>query len=174
MKLLNTLIILLIAFSYSFAQYAGTSIQKFDVLPGNDPQTNKVNLQEAIDWAATTGSALFVEPVEKPYPIAGGIILKKNVSLIGVHGPVPRGTKHPDFTHPVGSVFSITDTENVFITVESSTQIKGIQFWYPNQTINSHQDIIEYPPTIQVSKTHKTEGVTLINLTFNSRIMQLS
>lgn len=166
MKLLNTLIILLISFSYSFAQYAGTSIQKFDVLPGNDPQTNKVNLQKAIDWAAITGAALFVEPVEKPYPIAGGIILKKNVSLIGVHGPVPRGTKHLDFNHPVGSVFSITDTENVFITVESSTQIKGIQFWYPDQTTTNPQEIIAYPPTIQVSKTHKTEGVTLMNLTF--------
>ena len=166
MKLLSTLFILFMAYSYSFAQYAGTSIQKFEVLPGNDPQTNKVNLQKAIDWAANSGSALFVEPVEKPYPIAGGIVLKKNVSLIGVHGPVPRGTKHPDFEHPVGSVFSVTDKEKVFITVESSTQIKGIQFWYPNQTINNPQEIIEYPPTIQVSKTHKTEGVTLMNLTF--------
>ncbi|MCK5103752.1 MAG: hypothetical protein KAR17_13100, partial [Cyclobacteriaceae bacterium] len=166
MKLLNTLFILFMAYSYSFAQYAGTSIQKFEVLPGNDPQTNKINLQKAIDWAATSGAALFVEPVEKPYPIAGGIILKKNVSLIGVHGPVPRGTKHPDFTHPVGSVFSITDTENVFITVESSTQIKGIQFWYPDQTTTNPQEIIAYPATIQVSKTHKTEGVTLMNLTF--------
>ena len=166
MKLLSTLFILFMAYSYSFGQYAGTSIQKFEVLPGNDPQTNKVNLQKAIDWAANSGSALFVEPVEKPYPIAGGIVLKKNVSLIGVHGPVPRGTKHPEFEHPVGSVFSITDKENVFITVESSTQIKGIQFWYPDQTTTNPLEIIAYPPTIQVSKTHKTEGVTLMNLTF--------
>ena len=144
----------------------GTSIQEFDVLPGNDPGTNKVNLQKAIDWAANTGAALFVEPVEKPYPISGGIVLKKNVSLIGVHGPVPRGTKHPEFNHPVGSVFEITDTENVFVTVESSTQIKGIQFWYPNQTTTNPLEIIPYPATIQTSKTHKTEGVTLMNLTF--------
>ena len=166
MKLRNTIIILFLASSSLFCQYAGTSIQKFDVLPGNDPETNKINLQKAIDMAAATGSALFVEPVEKPYPIAGGIVLKKNVSLIGVHGPVPRGTKHPQFDHPVGSVFSITDSNNVFITVESSTQIKGIQFWYPDQAIENPQEIIAYPPTIQVSKTHKTEGVTLMNLTF--------
>ena len=166
MKLRNTIIILFLASSSLFCQYAGTSIQKFDVLPGNDPETNKINLQKAIDMAAATGSALFVEPVEKPYSIAGGIVLKKNVSLIGVHGPVPRGTKHPQFDHPVGSVFSITDSNNVFITVESSTQIKGIQFWYPDQAIENPQEIIAYPPTIQVSKTHKTEGVTLMNLTF--------
>jgi len=166
MKSLNIFFILLLISTCSFGQYFGGSIQKFDVLPGNDPQTNKLNLQKAIDWAATTGTALYVEPVEKPYPIAGGIILKKNVSLIGVHGPVPRGTKHPEFDHPVGSVFEITDKEKVFITVESSTQIKGIQFWYPDQTIQDPLKIIPYPATIQMSKTHKAEGVTLVNLTF--------
>jgi hypothetical protein len=166
MKLRIILVFLFLASSASICQIVGTSIQQFGVLPTNDPETNKINMQKAIDQAAVTGSALFIEPVEKPYPIAGGLILKKNVSLIGVHGPVPRGTKHPEFNHPVGSVFSITDTENTFITVESSTQIKGIQFWYPDQTIDNPQKIISYPPTIQVSKTHKTEGVTLMNLTF--------
>jgi hypothetical protein len=142
------------------------SIRNFDVLPENTPQTNRINLQKAIDWAAFSGSALFVEPSEKPYPVSGGIVLKKNVSLIGVHGPVPRGTRHPKFKHPVGSVFAITDRDNVFITVESSTQIRGIQFWYPEQTIENPQKIIAYPATIQVSKSHNTEGVTLMNLTF--------
>jgi hypothetical protein len=166
MKYLNTVLLLVIALSESFAQFQGTSIRDFNVLPENDPEINKVNLQKAIDWAATTGTALFVEPVEKPYPIAGGIILKKNVSLIGVHGPVPRGTKHPEANHPVGSVFEITDTENVFVTVQSSTQINGIQFWYPNQTTQDPDKIIAYPATIQTSQDHKTEGVTLMNLTF--------
>ena len=85
MKLQSTFIILFLSCSYSFSQYAGTSIQNFNVLPENDPQTNKTNLQTAIDWAAPAGAALFVEPNEKPYPVAAGIVLKKNVSLIGVH-----------------------------------------------------------------------------------------
>lgn len=142
------------------------SIGEFGVLPENSAETNRENLQKAIDWAAINGAALFVEPVENPYEIGGGIILKKNVSLIGVHGPVPRATKHPERKNPVGSVFAIRDKTQPFITVESSTQIKGIQFWYPEQTLNNPDKIIEYPPTIQVSKTHKTEGVTLSNLTF--------
>jgi len=71
-----------------------TSIQKFDVKPGNSAALNKINLQKAIDWATVRGAALFVEPSEEPYPINGGIILKKNVSLIGVHGPTTRGTTH--------------------------------------------------------------------------------
>jgi len=166
MKTFSIFFILLLTSSICLGQSVGKSIQEFDVLPSNNPETNKVNLQKAIDWASSSGAALFVEPDEKPYPIAGGIILKKNVSLVGVHGPVPRGTKHPEYNHPVGSVFEITDTQNIFITVESSTQINGIQFWYPDQTIEDPSKIIPYPATIQGSKTHKTEGVTLMNLTF--------
>jgi hypothetical protein len=79
---------------------------------------------------------------------------------------VRREKNHHEADHPVGSVFAISDTENVFITVESTTQVKGIQFWYPDQTTTKPKDIIAYPATIQVSKTHKTEGVTLMNLTF--------
>lgn len=142
------------------------SIQKFDVKPGNSAALNKANLQKAIDWASASGSALWVEPSEQPYAIDGGIILKKNVSLVGVHGPTPRGTVHSAKKQPVGSVFSITDKENVFITVETGTQIKGIQFWYPEQTIKDPAAIIPYPATIQVSKTARAQGIYLSCLTF--------
>ncbi len=143
-----------------------TSIQKFDVKPGNSPELNKINLQKAIDWASISGAALLVETSDEPYHIEGGIILKKNVSLIGVHGPTPRGTTHPTKKQPVGSVFKITDKENVFITVEAGTQIKGIQFWYPEQTIKDPSAIIPYQATIQVSKTSNAQGVYLSCLTF--------
>lgn len=143
-----------------------TSIREFDVTPENSPAVNKINLQKAIDWASVTGAGLYVEPSENPYPIDGGIILKKNVSLIGVHGPTPRGTVHPSKKQPVGSVFKITDQSNVFITVETGTQIKGIQFWYPEQTVNNPKKIIPYPATIQVSQTSSAQGVYLSCLTF--------
>jgi hypothetical protein len=149
------------------------SIRTFGVLPENSAEENKVNLQKAIDWAASRGAALFLEPSESPYEIESGLILKKNVSLIGVHGPVPRGTKHPDKKQPVGSVFAIRNTNLPFITVESSTQIKGIQFWYPEQNLIDPLKIIAYPPTIQVSKTINTEGVTLSNLTFYGEYMAM-
>lgn len=148
------------------AQDGGKSIRSFNVLPTNDAETNKQNLQKAIDWASASGAALWVEPSEEPYTIGSGIILKRNVSLIGVHGPVPRGTRHPNKKSPVGSVFRIIDSNHAFITVESATQIKGIQFWYSNQELTDPAKIIHYPATIQVSKVSKTEGVTLTNLTF--------
>ena len=142
------------------------SIKKFGVKPGNSPAVNAVNLQKAIDWATDKGVSLYVEPSDEPYHIDGGIILKKNVSLVGVHGPTARGTAHSLKKQPVGSVFKITDKKNVFITVESATQIKGIQFWYAEQTIKDPNAIIPYPATIQTSKTSSTQGVYLSCLTF--------
>ena len=101
------------------------SIQDFNVKPSNSAALNKINLQKAIDWASLKGASLWVKPSEEPYHINGGIILRNNVSLIGVHGPTSWGTKHPTKNQPVGSVFKITDQNNVFITVASVTQIKS-------------------------------------------------
>lgn len=144
----------------------GQSIQKFGVLPSNSPQVNKTNLQKAIDSLTVTGGVLIVDPTDSPYHIAGGIILRKNVSLVGVNAATPRGTSHPVKRQPVGSVIKITDKDNVFITVESATQIKGIQFWYSDQAVKDPDRIIEYPATIRLSYDKPTQGVTLNNLTF--------
>ena len=142
------------------------SIRQFNVLPENSAETNKINLQKAIDWAARRGAALYVEPAEEAYHVAGGIVLRQNASLIGAHGPTGRGTRHPDKRQPVGSVFKITDTNAAFITVENATQIRGIQFWYPEQTLREPEKVIAYPPTIQVSQEKSVQGVTLSCLTF--------
>jgi hypothetical protein len=142
------------------------SIQEFGVLPGNSPEANAQALQEGINWAARRGAALFVEPSEEPYPVAGGVLLRANASLIGVHGPVGRGTRHPDKPQPVGSVFAITDEREPFLTVENATQMRGIQFWYPRQTLRDPDQIIAYPPTIRASSESGAQGVTLSCLTF--------
>ena len=144
------------------------SIQSFGVLPTNTPGVNKIKLQNAIDWASSRGAALFVEPVEGGYPVQGGLVLKKNVSLIGVHGPTGRGTvtEVNGVRTPTGSLFVIRDKDDPFITVQSASQIKGIQFYYPDQGFNDASKFIEYPPTIQVSHDQAVHGVTLRCLTF--------
>lgn len=96
-----------------------------------------------------------------------------NTSLVGAHGPVGRGTKHPTKPIPVGSVFQIEDTSKPFITVETGTRIQGIQFWYSQQTLTDPAKVIEYPPTIQVSKTKGVNGVTLRDLTFYGETMAM-
>lgn len=166
MKKGTLFLVMLLCFYSALNAEESVSIQYFGVKPGNSSSLNKINLQKAIDWASSKGAALFVEPTDEPYPVDGGIILKKNVSLVGVNGPTPRGTTHPTKKQPVGSVFKITDKNSPFITVESATQIKGIQFWYPYQTTKNPDQIIPYPATIQVSKTSMTQGVYLSCLTF--------
>lgn len=136
------------------------------MLPDNDAELNRERLQTAIDWAARRGAALWVEPVEDPYPVAGGLILRMNASLVGVHGPVGRGTRHPERPQPVGSVFRIEDEARPFLTVESATQVRGLQFWYPKQTLTDPDRIVRYPATIQVSQERSAQGVTLSCLTF--------
>jgi hypothetical protein len=136
------------------------------VAPTNSPTQNRDRLQAAIDWASARGAALFIEPSDEPYPVAGGLVLRRNASWIGVHGPVGRGTRHPQKPQPVGSVFRIEDEERPFVTVESATQIRGVQFWYPRQTLADPAKIILYPPTIRVSQEHSAQGVTLSSLTF--------
>ena len=152
---------------------ATKSIQDFGVKPNNSAEQNAKNLQRAIDWAAQSGAALYVEPARGGYPVKSGIVLKQNVSLIGAHGPTGRGTKDPKANAPIGSLFVITDAEAPFLTVESSTQVRGIQFWYPEQTNTDPEKIIAYPPTIQMSQEKTVQGVTLSSLTFYGEYMAM-
>ncbi|MCR4921659.1 MAG: hypothetical protein K5945_08150 [Bacteroidaceae bacterium] len=142
------------------------SIQQYGVLPSNTPEVNRSHLQSAIDALSASGGALYVEPVEGGYPMAGGLVLRRNVSLLGVHGPTGRGTATADRKSPTGSLFVITDREKPFITVESATHIRGIQFYYPEQTYTDPTRIIAYPPTIRMSTEQAVQGVTLSCLTF--------
>ena len=165
--------LLLLFFAVAASSQPMKSIKEYGVSPSNNPEQNRINLQCAIDEASATGAALYVEPVAGGYPVAAGIILKQNVSLIGAHGPVGRGTKDPGRQAPVGSLFVITDASAPFITVESATQLRGIQFYYPEQSYNDPTKIVAYPPTIQVSHEKKVEGVTLSSLTFFGEYMAM-
>jgi hypothetical protein len=142
------------------------SIREFGVRPDQGAEANREALQRAIDWASARGAAVWVEPSDEPYPVASGLVLRQNASIIGVHGPVGRGTRHPTKAQPVGSVFRIEDDRAPFLTVEGATQVRGVQFWYPEQTLTDPSKVIAYPPTIQVSRTRSAQGVTLANLTF--------
>lgn len=149
------------------------SIREFGVVPDGTPAENKARLQAAIDWAAARGAALFVEPSDEPYPVDGGLVLRRNASLVGVHGPVGRGTKHPTKDQPVGSVFAVTDEREPFLTVEGATQVRGIQFFYPRQSWTDPARVIAYPPTVRASSTSVAQGVTLSCLTFQGEFVAM-
>lgn len=159
--------------SHESKQSGFVNLTEFGFHPDASAEKNKVNLQKAIDWAQESGAVLWLAPSSKPYSVDGGLILKKNVSLVGGHGPVGRGTAHPTRNHPVGSVFSITDKNEPFITVEGATRIEGIQFYYPEQARANADDIIPYPATIRSSPTEKSFGITLSRLTFYGEFLAM-
>ncbi len=163
--LFTLLLVCLFTASEVYAQ-GYLSVQAVGVLPGNTPQTNRDNLQAAIDRMSPLGGVLYVEPVEGGYPMQGGLVLRRNVTLLGAHGPTGRGTALPDRSGPTGSLFVITDREHPFLTVESASQVRGIQFYYSEQTWNDADRIIAYPPTIQLATEQNVQGVTLSCLTF--------
>ena len=149
------------------------SVQAFGVLPDNTAEQNRQHLQEAIDRMSPLGGVLYVEPVQGGYPMEGGIILRRNVTLLGAQGPTGRGTALPDRTGPTGSLFVIRDTQHPFLTVESATQVRGIQFYYPEQTWQDSSRIIVYPPTIRMASGENVQGVTLSCLTFYGEYMAM-
>ena len=163
--LFTLLLVCLFTASEVYAQ-GYLSVQAVGVLPGNTPQTNRDNLQAAIARMSPLGGVLYVEPVEGGYPMQGGLVLRRNVTLLGAHGPTGRGTALPDRSGPTGSLFVITDREHSFLTVESASQVRGIQFYYPEQTWNDADRIVAYPPTIQLATEQNVQGVTLSCLTF--------
>ncbi len=149
------------------------SVQAVGVLPTNSSDVNRQNLQAAIDRMSPLGGVLYVEPAEGGYPMDGGLILRRNVSLVGAHGPTGRGTALPDRSGPTGSLFVIRDQSQPFLTVESATQVRGIQFYYPEQAWQDDSRIIPYPPTIQLSQRQPVQGVTLSALTFYGEYMAM-
>ncbi|MBR6032543.1 MAG: hypothetical protein IKP36_11405 [Bacteroidaceae bacterium] len=149
------------------------SVQAVGVLPGNSAEVNRQNLQQAIDKMSPKGGVLYVEPAEGGYPMQGGIVLKRNVTLLGAHGPTGRGTALPDRSGPTGSLFVITDREHPFLTVESATQVRGIQFYYPEQAWQDSTRIIAYPPTIRAAQDQRVLGVTLSCLSFYGEYMAM-
>ena len=149
------------------------SVQEVGVLPGNTAEVNKQNLQAAIDKMSPVGGVLYVEPTQGGYPMQGGLVLRRNVTLLGVHGPTGRGTALPDRSGPTGSLFVITDREHPFLTVESATQVRGIQFYYPEQSWQDESRIIPYPPTIRAAENQRVLGVTLSCLSFYGEYMAM-
>lgn len=171
-KIITLLFVLFATVGITEAQ-GWISVQSVGVLPQNSAEENRRHLQEAIDNMSPMGGVLYVEPTQGGYPMQGGIILRRNVTLLGAHGPTGRGTALPDRSGPTGSLFVIRDRENPFLTVESATQVKGIQFFYPEQAWQDGSQIIAYPPTIRMATDQAVQGVTLSNLTFYGEYMAM-
>jgi hypothetical protein len=117
----------------------------------NGSTDNSTPFANANTAVASTGGVIFVPQQGKAwygFGSSGQIVLSPGVDLIGegsknsytrAQGAVPGS--------PLGSILGITNTTNKFLIVGvGPNRIKGINFWYPNQTETNPP--ITYPATI--------------------------
>src|SRR2546430_10495050 len=57
-------------------------------------------------------------------------------------------------------IYTLSLHDALPISVEGATQLRGLQFWYSQQTLSDPAKIIKYPATIQVSKQKRSEEHT--------------
>jgi len=105
---------------------------------------NTPAIQKAIDAASVAGGVVEV-PVGR-WLCRGHLVLKMGVHLAGLN-------QAPQSWEPAsGSILLITEGRDreeaaAFIEMRSSTSVKGLTFYYPEQTVT---DIRPYPWTIQI------------------------
>lgn len=116
-------------------------------------------IQRAIDKAAVDGSRVLIPAGN--FLVKGSLILRKNVSLIGViAGNLAPGEL-------AGSVIWATggrDHEDAppLCQMESSTTVQGIAVFYPEQQVS---DIHPYPWTFALDTPHPTEQTRIFDNT---------
>ena len=86
-KTIITLLLILIVGIGQAKEQGWVSVQSVGVLPQNSAEKNRQNLQAAIDKMSPLGGVLYVEPAQGGYPMQGGIILRRNVTLLGTICP---------------------------------------------------------------------------------------
>lgn len=140
------------------------NLQDLGVLPTNSPKVNKANLQKAIDLASTSGAALYLPPEKAGYPVSGGIILRKGVTIFG--SGAPSVGQNTDAGELAGSYFVIRDRNYTLMTLESATRLSKLGFYYPDQSLDDPSNIVRYFPVLKLSSESASQGVTLTDLTF--------
>jgi len=141
------------------------------ILASNSAATNTTALQALIDANTATGATIyFTEAV----PMNGGITLKSNVKLAGSNFSALKGSVRlgggagSAGSTPTGGAFLITDTSNVFITVQTNTSIDGLIFHYPSQaytTTTPGSSLVTYPATIKKT-TGQVNNLSFTRLAF--------
>ncbi|UZR97450.1 glycosyl hydrolase family 28-related protein [Chondrinema litorale] len=110
------------------------------------------------------GGTLFVP--EGKYVIKGNLLIPKGITLRGEW-------KKPEKGEPiVGTILMVyagkgSEDEMPFITMEPSSAVMDLAFWYPEQTASA---ILPYPPTIEFGKPNyfgnencNAKNITLVN-----------
>lgn len=106
-------------------------------------------IQKALNLAQYVGGSVVIKPTIEGYLINGNLTVPKFVSIIGDIGRAAVNTPYDVVTNVdnTGPTFLITNITNPAISmVGGGSAIRGIRFYYPNQT-DTNPPIV-YPSTI--------------------------
>ena len=128
-----------------FAGYEGAvNVLGFGAKPDGKSDCTQA-FQQAIDFVQAAGGGLVFAPAGKFF-FKGHLTLSKGVHLAGVN-QAPQSWEPASGTLLLPAADRDNETGPAFIELRSSTSIKGISIYYPEQTPG---DIKPYPWTIQV------------------------
>lgn len=157
-------------------------VRDFGASRTGTPAANKAAIQAAIDAVSLVGGILLVL---EPYPCASGLILKRNVWLMGnspqsFKGTYPYGggvavKGNVPLPIPSGGAFVVTDKagstalSGAFLIMDCNSCVTGVSFVYPDNDMNTATpatSLIKYPPAIALRQDVYINNVRLqdINL----------
>ncbi|WP_169513383.1 glycosyl hydrolase family 28-related protein [Flexithrix dorotheae] len=145
-----------VVIAYSVADYGITGDGTTDVTS---------QFQDLLDQLGNLGGGTLFVP-EGKYVIKGNLLIPKGITLRGEW-------KKPEKGEPiVGTILMVyagkgNEEETPFITMEPSSAVMDLAFWYPEQVPSA---IVPYPPTIEFGKPNyfgnencNAKNITLIN-----------
>jgi hypothetical protein len=145
------------------AAFTDASLASIDKTGAND---SRDGIQELLNRLGNAGGGtLYLS--EGKYKISGKLVIPKGVTL---RGDWRKPTKNQPLTGTILMAYwgrGSESEDDAFITMESSTGVYDISFWYPEQEAGN---IVPYPPTILYGKQgywgndyNNVRNVTLVN-----------
>ena len=130
---------------------------------GDGVTDDSAAIQAAIDKAALTGESV-VGDSHLGFLINSGLTLKKFVTLGSTSGALATGEHYgsQQLDHS-GFTLLVTDLVNPAITAQSNSTMKGVRFFYPNQTKTSPP--VTYPASVKIAASVGND-VSVVNCAF--------
>ena len=143
-------------------QFTGPTLVAWFGALGDGATDDSTAIQAAIDSA--TESATVMGDSSLGFVIGTGLTLNKFITLSSFSGSLQSGEVFASTqTDHTGFTLLVTDTVNPAITVQSNSAVKGVRFFYPNQTKTNPP--VTYPASIKLQDSVAND-VSIIECAF--------
>ena len=147
------------------------SVEDYGVLVENDPETNRTNLQKALDDAAGKNIVLYVPA--KTYTISDYVEIGNDTHIVGLS----QKNSVIKTTSATNGIFmsKLDTTNNVYITAGSTiSNMRLIGNYWVSNTIHTLNDITPYTPSYTLSPTKRCVNAGMSIMSVGSTIEKLT